>query len=558
MEECVFRAVPLALGALIGARYGRRRLGIAIAFVLQAVVFGAAHANYPGFPAYSRLVELFAAVDAVGGDLPALRAAADDPPARAVRSRADLDPAVPGRCARRRRAARAGDRGGARAACRRRAAPRAGGRVGEPAGERCATARGGRRRRRSPSPSASRHAGTHRTARGASAARAAGAGRRGSRRVDRVHAACAPTCRRLRSTATRPRRPRDAALAERGVVLGAEWTAHGGAAVGARGRDQRQWHAFVWREAGPARVSRARRQRAGAAACGTCASPASKATSPSARKNGASPSTGTARIRQVRHRLPEGRPGATLDPRRGAVARGARRCSEQLGSDAGALAACAAQIRRSVRRARDWVFAYVDPRVDVGKSGEARVRVAYRRRRGRGRPGARCSSPRHGSAPKSSAMGGASSCERSALSASSRLAIVAALVYAVRSRGARAAAIAARSSPYGALAVRRWSSLGSANNWPMRAFYLRTAEPLASQLLVSVLGAGRGRRAIGIAGRIACGRGGALRATGRCRSPPGRPASAVGLLASWRRSPPRALPRRSRRSCRRRSRCGRT
>ncbi len=58
MEESLFRAVPLSLGALIGARFGRRRAGIAIAFVLQAVVFGAAHANYPGFPSYSRLVEL--------------------------------------------------------------------------------------------------------------------------------------------------------------------------------------------------------------------------------------------------------------------------------------------------------------------------------------------------------------------------------------------------------------------------------------------------------------------------------------------------------------------
>ena len=58
MEECLFRAIPLALGALIGAHFGRRKFGIGIAFVLQAVVFGAAHANYPGFPAYSRLVEL--------------------------------------------------------------------------------------------------------------------------------------------------------------------------------------------------------------------------------------------------------------------------------------------------------------------------------------------------------------------------------------------------------------------------------------------------------------------------------------------------------------------
>jgi membrane protease YdiL (CAAX protease family) len=50
--------VPLALGALIGERFGHRSAGIAVAFVLQAVVFGAAHANYPGFPSYSRLVEL--------------------------------------------------------------------------------------------------------------------------------------------------------------------------------------------------------------------------------------------------------------------------------------------------------------------------------------------------------------------------------------------------------------------------------------------------------------------------------------------------------------------
>ncbi len=58
MEECLFRAVPLSLAALIGARFGVRRSAIAAVLVLQAVVFGAAHANYPGFPAYSRLVEL--------------------------------------------------------------------------------------------------------------------------------------------------------------------------------------------------------------------------------------------------------------------------------------------------------------------------------------------------------------------------------------------------------------------------------------------------------------------------------------------------------------------
>src|SRR2546428_2055357 len=59
MEECLFRAVPLSLAALIGERFGCRRALIAAAVIIQALVFAAAHANYPGFPAYSRLIELF-------------------------------------------------------------------------------------------------------------------------------------------------------------------------------------------------------------------------------------------------------------------------------------------------------------------------------------------------------------------------------------------------------------------------------------------------------------------------------------------------------------------
>ena len=87
MEECLFRAVPLSIAALIGARFGHRRAVIAVAFVLQALVFGAAHANYPGFPAYSRLVELIGPSLVWGliflrfGLVPTID------PARAVRSR---------------------------------------------------------------------------------------------------------------------------------------------------------------------------------------------------------------------------------------------------------------------------------------------------------------------------------------------------------------------------------------------------------------------------------------------------------------------------------------
>ena len=58
VEECLFRAVPLAGAALLGQRFGKKRLWLATAFIMQAVIFGAAHASYPAQPAYARLVEL--------------------------------------------------------------------------------------------------------------------------------------------------------------------------------------------------------------------------------------------------------------------------------------------------------------------------------------------------------------------------------------------------------------------------------------------------------------------------------------------------------------------
>lgn len=57
-EESLFRAVPIAGAALVGERLGKRKLFIAGALVLQAVVFAAGHANYPAEPPYARLVEL--------------------------------------------------------------------------------------------------------------------------------------------------------------------------------------------------------------------------------------------------------------------------------------------------------------------------------------------------------------------------------------------------------------------------------------------------------------------------------------------------------------------
>lgn len=58
-EECLFRAVPLALAAIIGKHFGIRTQLILLTLILQALIFGGAHANYANLPGYSRLVELF-------------------------------------------------------------------------------------------------------------------------------------------------------------------------------------------------------------------------------------------------------------------------------------------------------------------------------------------------------------------------------------------------------------------------------------------------------------------------------------------------------------------
>src|SRR5262249_17143496 len=57
-EECLFRAAPLAIAALIGDKFGRRRAFIAGGMILQALVFAAGHAGYANQPSYARVVEL--------------------------------------------------------------------------------------------------------------------------------------------------------------------------------------------------------------------------------------------------------------------------------------------------------------------------------------------------------------------------------------------------------------------------------------------------------------------------------------------------------------------
>ena len=59
LEECLFRAVPLSLLAILTRNHPRRQGILAGGVVLTALVFGFAHANYPSWPPYSRGAELF-------------------------------------------------------------------------------------------------------------------------------------------------------------------------------------------------------------------------------------------------------------------------------------------------------------------------------------------------------------------------------------------------------------------------------------------------------------------------------------------------------------------
>ena len=58
LEECLFRAIPLAGAVLIGTKLGKRKLFLGIGLIVQALIFGAGHANYAAQPAYARVVEL--------------------------------------------------------------------------------------------------------------------------------------------------------------------------------------------------------------------------------------------------------------------------------------------------------------------------------------------------------------------------------------------------------------------------------------------------------------------------------------------------------------------
>lgn len=483
MEECLFRAIPLALGALVGARFGHRHAGIAIAFVLQAVIFGAAHANYPGFPSYSRLVELvlpalvWAAIFLRYGLVPTIILHAlydlvlmsipvflmDSPLAwiqRGVVIAAGLTPLVIVVVARWRQGAWR---------------------------ELPATLRNASWRRDTPVPASTK------------ALPAAPASRD-------VAPILAPFLQRalpwlglaglvvwVLATPLRADAPplalsradaitvAEKALAGRGVSLGPEWQRLAIPRAALEEGVQRRWHAFVWGEAGP----EAYRALVGNALAppvwdirfarfdGTVAERA---------EEWRVAVTGDGSVRQVAHRLPEARPGAKLD-RAAAQAIVDRTLAQQFGSDAGKLVARGADQSEQPAR-RDWVFAYADPRVNVGKGGEARIQVALAGDEvvAAGRslyvPEAwlRAEDERDGTRQLARMVAGGI-----AAALAIGVLVYAGIAWSRRyydSRALRAMAVAA----FLAMLV------ATANAWPARAFAFTTAEPVFNQLATGLLG----------------------------------------------------------------------
>ena len=370
MEECLFRAIPLALGALLGAHFGHRKLGIAIAFVVQAVVFGAAHANYPGFPAYSRLVELllpsmlWALIFLRYGLLPTILLHTlfdlvlfsiplfliDAPGATLQRLLVVAAALVPAGIVAARRLHRGAWREMPASLWNGAWQPRA----------RSANVMA------APIPAA-RKAWARTVQRALPVLGLAGLAAwlaftpwRGDALpldIDRAAAVAAA----------------ETALGARGVVLGPEWTRMSLPRNVLAESSSRVAHAFVWREAG-APVYRTLVGNALAPPLWEVRFARFEGDVAERAEEWRVTLTGEGVVRQIVHRLPEARAGASLD-QAAAMTVAQRAIREAFGIDPAALVFRSADATQQPAR-RDWVLVFADPRVTLPAGGEARVQIA--------------------------------------------------------------------------------------------------------------------------------------------------------------------------------------
>ncbi|MGE5170320.1 MAG: lysostaphin resistance A-like protein [Rudaea sp.] len=479
-EECAFRAIPLSLGALIGARFGRRALGIALAVLLQAVIFGSAHANYPGFPSYSRPVELllpsivWALIFLRFGLLPTILLHAtfdlalfsiplflvDAPGARAQQALVIAAALVPLAIVALRRYQRGAWQelpatlwnGGWRpgqATAEAHAAPGAALTIGR----------------------ASRVFQNALPVLGLAGLIAWGI-------AAPFHSDVPPlTLARADAIAAA-----DAAIAGQGVTLGAQWRRFAVVKLASEDPQQWAWHKFVWRQAGPEKYRRL---------VGTILAPpvwevryATFEGDVAERAEEWRVSVNDDRsIRAMAHVLPEARPGARLSRDAAlALARGALKARFDV--DPASLTLVAADEEQRPART-DWSFAFGDPRIDVGAGGEARYAVAVSGDAvsGAGRFVHVPETWTRGERERDNRLQALALAGLIVFFAAGIAALVVGIVGWIKHRvDARALAIVAAATFAIALAT-------AANGWPGLAMRLSTTEPLAAQLAMRIAGA---------------------------------------------------------------------
>ena len=318
----------------------------------------------------------------------------------------------------------------------------------------------------------------------------------------------------------------DAALAARGVVLGPAWRRT--SIVRLATDDPARWegHKFVWREAG---------SDAYAKLIGNTLVPPMWEVRYATFEGDVSERAeewqvtvdGSAAVRQIRHTLPESRPGARLS-RDDALALARAAVRERLRLDPAALKDVATEEKELPARA-DWTFTFADPAAVVGGDGEARVVVsiagdevaAYGRYVHVPEAWQRTERERDGTTLFA----------RMALAALLGLSALVALVMAVidwTHRRSDARALVGVASIVFVL-----SAVGAANSWPLLAMSFRTTEPIATQAAFGMAGALAGGLVAALLLGLAAGVGAHAAARVRPRALASRvPAWAAGIAAA--------------------------
>ena len=270
------------------------------------------------------------------------------------------------------------------------------------------------------------------------------------------------------------------ALRARGVTLDADWKRFARVRLATDEAPQSTWHEFVWRESGAATYARL---------MGNILTPPlweirfARFTGDVAERAEEWRVTvqGSGEVRQVRHELPEARAGAVLE-RDAALALAERAVRDQLHADPARLRLIGAEQKQRPAR-RDWSFVFGDPTAAIDQGGEGRLQVliAGDEVANTGRYVYIPEAWERVQQERESRLTFA----KLALAAFTGVALVAGLVFAagqwMRRRFARRVL-------FGVAAISfLLTAIGIGNNWPLMAMNLKTSEPVATQVGLSIV-----------------------------------------------------------------------